>query len=52
MWYRGQDSTGTQRQIECNYGLRPDPAGVVAALFRAGEHIATLTPALEMRITP
>jgi predicted nucleotidyltransferase len=46
-WYRGPDSTGTQRQGACNFDLYPDPAGVVAAVFRGGERIATLTPALE-----
>ena len=35
-WYRGPDSTGTQRQIQCNFDLYPDPAGVVVAVFRAG----------------
>jgi len=29
--YRGPDSTGTQRQIGCNFDLYPDPAGVVAS---------------------
>jgi len=46
-WYRGPDSTGTQRQARRSFYLYPDPAGAGASVFRAGERIATLTPALE-----
>jgi len=49
-WYRGQDSTGVQRRVECNDGLRADPVGVVAAVFRAGQRIATPSPALDSRL--
>jgi len=38
--YRGPDSTGTQRQIGCNFDLYPDPAGVVAS-GPSGGHGAT-----------
>jgi hypothetical protein len=30
-WCRRPDSTGTQRQVGCDFGLRPDPAGAVVA---------------------
>ncbi len=48
--YRGPGSTGTQRQQACNFDLYPDPAEFVAAVFRAGQRIATLTPTLDSRL--
>jgi len=48
--YRGPGSTGTQHQQACNFDLYPDPAEFVAAVFRAGQRIATLTPTLDSHL--